>query len=576
MKKFLSLILTVLISFTTLFFTWTSAIAQVSGPNDAEVQGRILLVSKDNNTLIVKLQARAIHPDPDTLLILPKASLWFSYNKNVVSLAEQPVAASDSVILDGDFYYRKLNSPYYTQKRLTREPIWNASANDTIMYALTHFVWQGWDLDDFGAPKIAPSGHLETLGPAEEINEWTDIDFIKFDILKTDTVKLRWNKLMMANEILDIDQNSYTLGPFADLIIPVTHHTPDLTLSSTVICTGASSSLNVYVKTTDSNTRTAGTAGFYIYYNSAEATVEDATDFLNLAPFGWTNASITDESISTVSKNMIQYDHRIKITSSDGSQGNDNWQPINVPGRKALSVKFTPYTSDGIYTHLEVINRFAFRNYDESVAYPVAVLNPSQLICGPDAKSNDPLPVTLVDFSGSRLPNRQVLLHWETALEIENDKFIVERSANGKNFEEIGMIRGKGTTTDYQHYSFTDPKALSGISYYRLKQTDFNGKTTYTSVVTIKQTDQEALLIANIYPNPFSGATNIAFGMSQAETVTLLITDILGNTIRRETLETKAGANELELKDLQNLRRGIYTLQIKTSQGQISGKLLKE
>ena len=575
MKTFFSLFLTVFATYS-LFFTGISASAQVSGANDAEVQGRILLVSKDNNTLIVKLQARAIHPDPDTVLMLPKASLWFSYNKDVVSLAEQPVPAQDSMLLDGDFFYPKLNSPYYTQKRLTREPIWNAATSDTIMYALTHFVWQGWQLDPFGAPEMDASGNLETLGPAEEINEWTDIAFVSFNILKTGTVKLQWNRLFMENEILDINMQPYTVGPFEDLIIPVTYQHPDLTLSSTVVCTNTASTLNIYVKTTDTNTRSAGTVGFYIYYNSAEGTLEEATDFLKLAPFGWSNAIITEDSIPTVSKNMIQYDRRIKVISSDGTQNNDNWQAINAPAQKTVSIKLTPFTSDGIYTHLEAINRLSFRNADESQAYPIAVISPSQQICGPGSKSTEPFPVSLVNFNGFLQPNRQVFLRWETALEIENDKFIVERSPNGKNFEPICWVKGKGTTSEYQTYSYLDTKALSGTSYYRLKQTDLNGKFIYSQVITIKQANHENFTIQTIYPNPFSSHTNVVFGMPQAEMVTLLITDILGNTIRQEQIETIAGANEIELKDLQNLRRGIYALHIKTSQGQLSGKLLKQ
>src|SRR5690606_16141183 len=91
---------------------------------------------------------------------------------------------------------------------------------------------------------------------------------------------------------------------------------------------------------------------------------------------------------------------------------------------------------------------------------------------------NVPLPVQLLDFN-ARAEDSEVHLTWTTLTEINNDYFTIERSADGKDWEELVAVPGSGNTNTVRRYSWDDRKPLLGRSYYRLKQTDFDGTFTY-------------------------------------------------------------------------------------------------
>lgn len=88
-----------------------------------------------------------------------------------------------------------------------------------------------------------------------------------------------------------------------------------------------------------------------------------------------------------------------------------------------------------------------------------------------------PLPVSLLDFDAYLNDKNQVELVWITASELNNDFFTIERSGEDLNFIAIENIPGKGTTNETNQYNFFDSKPLNGLSYYRLKQTDYDGRT---------------------------------------------------------------------------------------------------
>lgn len=94
------------------------------------------------------------------------------------------------------------------------------------------------------------------------------------------------------------------------------------------------------------------------------------------------------------------------------------------------------------------------------------------------------LPVTLVDFS-AKYHSSAVHLVWNTASEINNDYFVIERSVNGVEFEAIGTIYGMGTTNMAQTYTYEDKEPLEGTVYYRLNQVDYNGEFEIHPIVSV-------------------------------------------------------------------------------------------
>jgi hypothetical protein len=117
------------------------------------------------------------------------------------------------------------------------------------------------------------------------------------------------------------------------------------------------------------------------------------------------------------------------------------------------------------------------------------------------------LPVSLIYFN-ARVNDNNVLIEWQTASEKFNDYFTVERSSDGNIFNPIAIIDGAGNSNDLLNYTYIDQWPLPKISYYRLKQTDFNGDFTYSKVVAVRM-NIEGLFA--IYPNPARQQTAIYY-----------------------------------------------------------------
>lgn len=121
------------------------------------------------------------------------------------------------------------------------------------------------------------------------------------------------------------------------------------------------------------------------------------------------------------------------------------------------------------------------------------------------ASSNlsNPLPVTLTSFTCG-LNNTIVEIKWETESELNNDYFEVERSLDVQSFESIGkQIDGAGTSNQKHSYSVKDGQAPAGTVYYRLKQVDFDGRTSYTEVCSVFNPVKQEI---RVYPNPVTGS----------------------------------------------------------------------
>jgi hypothetical protein len=169
------------------------------------------------------------------------------------------------------------------------------------------------------------------------------------------------------------------------------------------------------------------------------------------------------------------------------------------------------------------------------------------------------LPVELVRFTG-RETDGKVLLEWETASELNNEGFQIERSTDGFRWEEIGFVPGNGTANEEHNYSCWDEKPLPGVNYYRLRQMDFDGKEEYSEVVPIDLLALGALtgLGLRAYPNPVAGGelTVVLPENLEGETPVQLF-DAAGRLVR--SAEMSVGANSL---DVRGLAAGVYWLRV--------------
>ncbi|OON68617.1 T9SS type A sorting domain-containing protein [Hymenobacter sp. CRA2] len=165
------------------------------------------------------------------------------------------------------------------------------------------------------------------------------------------------------------------------------------------------------------------------------------------------------------------------------------------------------------------------------------------------------LPVELASFTGIRQTS-SVLLKWTTAQELNNDRFEVQRSAEGRDYQTIGTVQGKGTTSVATSYSFADAQPLSGSNYYRLRQVDFDGSVHYSPVVVVQGGKRQVLLT----PNPAVSQLDVRFS---GEAVQWRILNPVGQVLRKGAIAANATLN------VSDLRPGAYFFEA-TADGQRS------
>lgn len=127
---------------------------------------------------------------------------------------------------------------------------------------------------------------------------------------------------------------------------------------------------------------------------------------------------------------------------------------------------------------------------------------------------------------------------WSTYKEVNNDYFEIQRSVNGGTiFENIGTVKGAGNTNETNEYTFIDQKNTdqSSIIYYRIKQTDFDGRFEYSSIVAVKN---EKDISYNVSPNPFTDKLTFTMNESLNSSEKIIITDMHGKTVKEITFYT--------------------------------------
>jgi len=138
------------------------------------------------------------------------------------------------------------------------------------------------------------------------------------------------------------------------------------------------------------------------------------------------------------------------------------------------------------------------------------------------------LPVTWLDFTG-QIDAEKVVLNWKTASEQNNTGFDIERSTDGRAWSKIGFIPGKINSAVLTHYNYTDLSPLKGLSYYRLRQIDLDGKFTYSRVVRINNVNNGEVAI---WPNPVTDLMNVEINQRyRNQKVYITVTDMKGTVL---------------------------------------------
>jgi hypothetical protein len=184
-----------------------------------------------------------------------------------------------------------------------------------------------------------------------------------------------------------------------------------------------------------------------------------------------------------------------------------------------------------------------------------------------------PMPVTFLGVT-ARKDGSSVVLDWSTATEFNSDKFIVQRSANGVEFStEVGTVKAAGSSTTVKNYKLTDYAPMNGRNYYRIKEVDFDGKITYSNIVSV-YFDKGSMI--SVFPNPVRHTTTVEISTGRAGKVNMEVYDNKGALVLKQSFNATAGTNQATI-DLSRFSTGIYTLKCYDTEGSLGViKLVKE
>lgn len=187
------------------------------------------------------------------------------------------------------------------------------------------------------------------------------------------------------------------------------------------------------------------------------------------------------------------------------------------------------------------VYKFSGINIDNGWRFTLGTIN----------KTQTPLPISLTDFT-AMLSGNQVNVKWTTATEQNNDFFTVERSQDGMNFESLTTVNGAGNSTRTLNYTYTDIKPYFGVSYYRLRQTDYDKNSTTSKIVSVNNEGSKNVVI---YPNPAHDEVNIQLRGEAGSEISLY--NLFGQRVRY------ISATETRITlDVSMLPKGVYIVKI--------------
>ena len=170
------------------------------------------------------------------------------------------------------------------------------------------------------------------------------------------------------------------------------------------------------------------------------------------------------------------------------------------------------------------------------------------------------LPIVLVSFEGKALKNNTNLIKWSTASEINNEYFSIEKSNDAILFSSIGEVNGAGNSNNFIEYSFIDKNPNTTVNYYRLKQIDFNGEFSYSSIIALDNNRSNVKIFTSNYSLQINLDENITTG-------DLMIFDAIGRTVHSETITSNKRIN------IEKFNTGIYIVKVSTPTGNIIQKV---
>lgn len=171
------------------------------------------------------------------------------------------------------------------------------------------------------------------------------------------------------------------------------------------------------------------------------------------------------------------------------------------------------------------------------------------------------LPVVLVDFSAQLNNNKTVDISWSTQMEVNLSHFIIERSADGSNWEPIGTVQAIGNSQIVSNYSFVDHQPLDGLNYYRLQMTDLDNKYGFTQLQLIRTPVNK---LFKIFPNPAKNYVDVTLSKNKNGVVKLI--GPYGQILQQKYIEANNSGTTVNFQ-LSSYTPGNYYIQVIADDG---------
>jgi hypothetical protein len=277
--------------------------------------------------------------------------------------------------------------------------------------------------------------------------------------------------------------------------------------------------------------------------------------------WGSNNGSLTVPSTSDLPAGVVRKLSRIWRVAETGNVGtiSISFDLTAVPGSKNAADLRLLVDANGVFAAGATSYTVSSSSGSTFTFDNVAIADDDYFTIGTVNASTTPLPVELSDFSIS-YEDPIVTSSWQTASELNNDYFTLERAGKDLVFQEVGRVPGAGISKIPHSYSMIDQYPYEGISYYRLKQTDYDGTSTYsdTKYMFIEETQKQLA----VFPNPNHGnQIEIAFGNRKFNLDHIAVINQQGSVIQTSYVTDKnLQKYSLDLK--QKLPPGLYMVKV--------------
>ena len=297
------------------------------------------------------------------------------------------------------------------------------------------------------------------------------------------------------------------------------------------------SASKIYLDDTSSMTTNGSAATTIDLSNSSQIVIGDAK----------TNT----KAIFTVSGPTLNLYDKSTVALANQNSVYYNWSDYNYAATSSASTK--SYASSGVAINCG--NGYTHSCSNPSV-YGPATLSAAGVVPGVT------LPIVLTGFSAMLNNDHGVTLDWSTQEEVNFSHFIIQRSADGETWSDIGTVEAKGNSEVETAYTYVDEQPLSGTNFYRLTEVNLDNSYVYSTVVVVRTT---TLAQISVFPNPATNYVNVSLGGNTPSVVTVLLTSAAGQRLAEK--QATGGAGTIVTLPVQNLASGLYIITVISPDG---------